>query len=69
MTTILQRRRFHRHVHGLLSAALLAGSALATLPASAQDNFPERPVKLIVPFAPGGSSDSATRILAEQLGA
>ena len=69
MTTILQRRRFHRHVHGLLSAALLAGSALATLPATAQDNFPERPVKLIVPFAPGGSSDSATRILAEQLGA
>lgn len=37
------------------------------LSAAAQTSFPERPVKIVVPFAPGGSSDSATRILAEQL--
>ncbi len=61
--SFLHRRGFH----ALFACAILGG--LANTSASAQGGFPERPVKLIVPFAPGGSSDSATRILAEQLGA
>ena len=60
--SFLHRRGFH----ALFACAILGG--LANTSASAQGGFPERPVKLIVPFAPGGSSDSATRILAEQLG-
>lgn len=50
-----------------LACSLCACVALGGLPAAAQTGFPERAVKIVVPFAPGGSSDSATRILAEQL--
>lgn len=51
-------------------AALLGGgaAALASPAAVAQGRFPERPIRLIVPWAPGGSSDSQLRSLAEQAG-
>lgn len=47
----------------LLSCALLA----LPLMASAQ-SYPERPVKLIVPYAPGGSADIAARLIADDWG-
>ena len=55
-------------------AAALAAAALACLPvtAPAQDAFPSRPVRLIVPVAAGGGIDTAFRAIApawsEQLG-
>lgn len=48
-----------------LSAALAVG-CLAALPAWAQ-NFPERPITLIVPFAAGGASDVSSRIMGETM--
>lgn len=51
------------------AALALAGLAVAA-PASAQQAGgwrPERPLRIIVPFAAGGSTDVTTRIIAEQL--
>jgi tripartite-type tricarboxylate transporter receptor subunit TctC len=42
----------------LLAPLVLAGSALA------QSDYPTRPITIVVPFPPGGSSDTVTRIVA-----
>ena len=51
-------------------ACVLAWSTLAlaaSLPAYAQ-NFPDRPVHLIIPYGPGGITDFAGRVLAQKIG-
>lgn len=49
--------------------AILGAATLACLPfaASAQAAYPSRPVKLIVPFAAGGSTDLVARQLAQEM--
>ncbi|MBV9562723.1 MAG: tripartite tricarboxylate transporter substrate binding protein [Bradyrhizobium sp.] len=49
----------------LTVVALLA--ALAAVPASAQ-TYPNRPVKIVLPFGAGGVADASSRIIADQLG-
>jgi tripartite-type tricarboxylate transporter receptor subunit TctC len=45
--------------------AVLAAAAALPLPAAAQPRFPERPIRLIVPWTAGGPADLGFRIMAE----
>ena len=49
----------------LLIAAILAGLAA---PAMAQDNWPSKPIHIVVPYGPGSSPDVLVRLFSDQLG-
>ncbi len=49
-------------------ALLGAGAALLAAPGSAAAQYPERPVRLIVPQAAGSATDNVARLLAPELG-
>jgi tripartite-type tricarboxylate transporter receptor subunit TctC len=49
-------------------AACLIFAALLALPAAAQ-TFPSKPVRIVVVYPPGGTSDAVTRLLAEKMSA
>jgi len=53
-------------LRGLAASALAAVTALPG-GAIAQDRYPDKPVRLIVGFAPGGGADTLTRIIAQGL--
>ncbi|MBH1962762.1 MAG: tripartite tricarboxylate transporter substrate binding protein [Comamonadaceae bacterium] len=50
-----------------VALATLATLAFAPVPASAQ-NFPSKPIRLVVPFPAGGTPDILSRILGEHVG-
>ena len=53
-----------RRWHGWLTAVILTAAAS---PALSQPTYPTKPVRLIAPFPPGGTSDVLSRILAQKL--
>ena len=46
---------------------LVSAVCLAAGTAAAQDKYPSRPIKVLVPYAPGGAVDIVTRIVTEQM--
>jgi len=48
-------------------AALIGASAIFAASGAQAQNFPTRPVRLIVPIAPGGANDIIARMIAERL--
>jgi tripartite-type tricarboxylate transporter receptor subunit TctC len=54
-------------MRGVASCIVLAWLALGTLVSSAQDKYPSKPVKIIVPYAPGGATDITARLFGEQM--
>jgi putative tricarboxylic transport membrane protein len=57
-----------RHIFLNLARVFAFTGALAAGEASA-DDFPSRPIRLIVPYAAGGGADSVARIVAKRVGA
>ncbi len=54
--------------HTMAVFGLCAVGLLSTLPSQAASPYPNKPISLVVPFAPGGSSDIIARSLAPALG-
>src|SRR5690606_1645014 len=59
--------RIQRRVLLGLCAVALPASLVLSPSASAQDDYPSKLVRIVVPFGPGNSYDHTTRYLADQL--
>jgi len=64
----ITRRAGLRALAACGASALACLGSLATLPAHAQEAFPNKPIRLVVPFTPGGVTDSSGRLIADFLG-
>jgi len=56
------------HRRSILQLGCASLASLAGLPVLAQDEFPNRPVNMLVPFPPGGVADTVGRPVAEAMG-
>ena len=59
-------RKFARRA--VVAGLAAAGLTLAAAPALAQGKYPDRPVRLILPFGAGGVADITARLVADKLG-
>src|SRR6516165_5802865 len=55
------------NVPRFLCAALTAAASINAAPTLAQDSYPNKPIKIVLPVPPGSALDIATRAIGEQL--
>lgn len=61
-------RPAHRSVRPALSCAMLLAVAAVSAPwVHAQDNWPVRPIRFVIPFAPGGGNDILARVISPRV--
>jgi tripartite-type tricarboxylate transporter receptor subunit TctC len=53
---------------GCTLTILASGASVWPLAAPAQSSYPNRPIRMIVPFAPGGTTEVLARIIAQRMG-
>ena len=67
----MMKHRIRQLIPALLAAFVVGGTALGvsaqTASAGASSGYPQRPVKIVVPFAPGAGTDAIGRLMAQKL--
>ncbi|MBV7484066.1 tripartite tricarboxylate transporter substrate binding protein [Bordetella sp. BOR01] len=61
------RKNFLTTLRHAATVSIMAVGSLAAGPAAAAEAWPARPIRMIVPFAPGGATDTLGRLVAHEL--
>src|SRR6516162_2730957 len=64
----MTENRITRRQFSTMLAASAAAAGMFPIPARAQQNYPNRPVRFVLPFAAAGVADITARLAAEKLG-
>ena len=61
------RQKIIQYIGATLCASLISTPVFAQSTAAAIKNYPDKPIKLVIPYPPGGATDVIGRIMAQEL--